>query len=178
MRRELLEQQAASLGLPLIVIPLEAGCTNADYEGAFHAALEQVAGDQPEITKIAFGDLFLADVRAYRERLLADTKFSGLFPLWLENTRALAEQFINDGFKAILVCTDNTQLDTAFCGRDFDRALLADLPSGTDPCGENGEFHTFVHDGPIFSSPIPVVRGERVLREERFTYCDLLPTPS
>jgi uncharacterized protein (TIGR00290 family) len=175
VRRSLLEAQAASLGLPLIEVCLEPKSSDAAYQRAFLDALEVLAAEHPAVKHIAFGDLYLRDVRDYRDRLLAATPFRGLYPLWERPTRALAESFIADGFEATLVCVDETQIDARFAGRRFDRALLADLPSSADPCGENGEFHTFVHGGPIFSQPIGVVPGEIVRREERFTYCDLLP---
>ena len=174
VRRALLERQADSLGLPLIIIALEPRCSNAEYETAFHEALSALSAAHPRIERIAFGDLYLTDVRDYRDRLLVGTRFTGLYPLWGEPTAALAERFIDRGFAATLVCTDDTQIDGSFAGRRFDRSLLAELPPRADPCGENGEFHTFVHDGPIFSRAINVVRGEIVVRDGRFTYCDLL----
>jgi uncharacterized protein (TIGR00290 family) len=175
VRRTLLEAQAAELGLPLIEVQLEPKSSDAAYQRAFLDALDVVAERYPAVNHIAFGDLYLRDVRDYRDRLLAGTPYRGLYPLWGRPTRTLAESFIADGFEATLVCVDETQIDARFAGRRFDRALLADLPDSADPCGENGEFHTFVHGGPIFSRPIPVVPGEIVRREERFTYCDLLP---
>ena len=174
VRRSLLEAQAAALGLPLIEVWLEPKSSDVAYQRAFLDALDVVAREHPAVSLIAFGDLYLRDVRDYRDRLLAGTPYRGLYPLWERPTRALAESFIADGFEATLVCVDETQIDARFAGRRFDRALLADLPESADPCGENGEFHTFVHDGPIFSRPIPVVPGEIVRREDRFTYCDLL----
>ncbi|MEO6525255.1 MAG: ATP-binding protein [Gemmatimonadaceae bacterium] len=175
VRRSLLEEQAAALVLPLFEVALEPKSSDDAYQRAFRAALDELAASQPAVHSIAFGDLYLRDVRAYRDNLLADTAFRGLYPLWERPTRELAESFIADGFVATLVCVDGTQIDPSFAGRRFDRALLADLPPTADPCGENGEFHTFVHDGPIYARPIGVVTGEIVLREERFTYCDLLP---
>jgi uncharacterized protein (TIGR00290 family) len=175
VRRALLEAQAAALGLPLIEVVLEPKSSDAAYQRAFLDALDVLARQHPAVSHVAFGDLYLRDVRDYRERLLADTAYRGLYPLWERPTRALAESFIADGFEATLVCVDETQIDAGFAGRRFDHALLGELPSSADPCGENGEFHTFVHGGPIFSHPIPVVSGEIVRRESRFTYCDLLP---
>lgn len=174
VRREILERQAASIGLPLLTIELEPACSNADYETAFHRALGTLSEAHPNVEHIAFGDLYLGDVRDYRDRLLNGTRFSGMYPLWGEPTKELAERFIDAGFEATLVCVDNTQIDGAFAGRAFDRSLLADLPTTADPCGENGEFHTCVHAGPIYSSPVTVTRGEIVVREGRFTYCDLV----
>ena len=175
VRRALLEAQAAALGLPLIEVWLEPKSSDAAYQRAFLDALEVVAERHPAVKHIAFGDLYLRDVRDYRDRLLASTAYRGLYPLWERPTRALAESFVADGFEATLVCVDETQIDARFAGRRFDHTLLAELPTSADPCGENGEFHTFVHDGPIFARPIPIERGEIVRREGRFTYCDLLP---
>jgi uncharacterized protein (TIGR00290 family) len=173
VRRSMLQAQVERLNLPLFEIALEPGCTNDAYEAAFHAALEQIRAKLPEVTHIAFGDLFLEDVRAYRERLLTGTGFDPLFPIWGEDTTSVARRFIADGFSARLVCVDTTQLDAGFAGREFDEKLLVDLPPTVDPCGERGEFHTFVSDGPPFSAAIPYVVGEKVLRDERFMFCDI-----
>jgi uncharacterized protein (TIGR00290 family) len=175
VRRALLEAQAAALGLPLIEVWLEPKSSDAAYQRAFLDALDVLTERHPAVNRIAFGDLYLRDVRDYRDRLLADTAYRGLYPLWERPTRALADSFVADGFEATLVCVDETQIDARFAGRRFDHELLGELPPSADPCGENGEFHTFVHGGPIFSRPIAVVPGEIVRREERFTYCDLLP---
>ena len=126
------------------------------------------------VDTVAFGDLFLEDIRAYREQRLAQAGRKALFPLWLRDTAELATEFVEAGFEAILACVDPRTLDPSFAGRRFDRRLLADLPPGVDPCGENGEFHTFVHAGPLFSEPIACTRGEVVTREG-FVFCDLLP---
>jgi uncharacterized protein (TIGR00290 family) len=176
VRRALLERQADALGLPLIEIALEPRSSDAAYQQAFLGALETLATRFPTVRQIGFGDLYLRDVRDYRDRLLQGTAFRGLYPLWGQPTRALAESFIDDGFAATLVCVDTTQLDAGFAGRRFDRAMLDALPASADPCGENGEFHTFVHDGPIFAAPIGVATGEIVIRDGRFAYCDLLLT--
>ena len=175
VRRTLLEAQAAATGLPLLEILLEPACTNATYDAAFLDALAKIRTRYPAVRQIAFGDLFLEDVRAYREHVLTGTGFHPLFPLWGRDTRALAEEFVATGFRARLVCVDTTQLSADFAGREFDSALLADLPAGVDPCGERGEFHTFVWRGPVLSVDVPVRPGDVVLREERFAYCDLLP---
>jgi uncharacterized protein (TIGR00290 family) len=175
VRRALLEAQASALGLPLIEVALEPKSSDAAYQRAFLDALAELAERHPDVRGIAFGDLYLRDVRDYRERLLAGTAFRGVYPLWERPTRALAESFIADGFRATLVCVDETQLDAGFAGRTFDHELLDALPASADPCGENGEFHTFVHDGPIFARAIPIERGEIVRRDDRFTYCDLMP---
>jgi uncharacterized protein (TIGR00290 family) len=175
VRRELLEAQAVAAGLPLVEIELEPQSSNAAYEAAFVGALDRLRSRFPTVTTIAFGDLFLEDVRAYRERLLSSSGFTPLFPIWGRDTRALAEEFIDAGFVAHLVCVDTQQLSASFAGRQFDRSLLVDLPVNTDPCGERGEFHTFVSAGPIFERAIPVARGEVVLRDDRFAFCDLHP---
>ena len=177
VRRPLLQAQAASIGLPLHVIALEPACSNADYETAFRAGLSSARAAHPDCRHIAFGDLFLEDVRKYRERLLADSGWTPVFPLWGQDTGDLARRFVTDGFDARLVCVDTTQIDGAFAGRRFDNALLGDLPALADPCGERGEFHTFVSAGPGFSQPVRYATGERVLREGRFMYCDLVADP-
>ena len=174
VRRSLLAAQAASLGLPLTEVTLEPACSNADYEAAFHDAAYQLQRAHPSLERIAFGDLFLADVRDYRERLLAPLQLRGYYPLWDTDTTQLAHEFIHAGYRARLVCVDTTQLAAEFAGRAFDRSLLDDLPSSVDACGEGGEFHTFVSAGPIFSTPIPYQVGAVVIRDERFAYCDLL----
>jgi uncharacterized protein (TIGR00290 family) len=174
VRRALLEAQVERLGLPLFEIQLEPACTNEAYDTAFRSTLGQIRKEQPDASHIAFGDLFLKDVRAYRERLLAGTGFEPLFPIWGLDTAALARRFVADGFAARIVCVDTTQLDRSFAGRAFDEQLLIDLPESVDPCGERGEFHTFVSGGPIFNTPIGYRVGETVLRDERFMYCDIL----
>lgn len=174
VRRTLLVAQAERIGLPLVEISLEQNSSNEAYEAAFMRALDEISVRWPTVTHIAFGDLFLQDVREYRERLLAATKFKPVFPIWGRDTSELAREFIGRGFAARLVCVDTTQLDASFAGRNFDAELLADLPPSIDPCGERGEFHTFVSGGPIFAASVPCDSGERVLRENRFMYCDLL----
>jgi len=174
VRRSLLECQAQRLRLPLFTIELDPVTTNDAYEQAFLAAIERVKREHPDLAAVAFGDLFLADVRAYRERLLEGTGFEPVFPIWGLDTAELAQRFIDDGFQARLVCVDTTQLDESFAGREFDPALLADLPPSVDPCGERGEFHTFVSDGPGFRRPVVCRTGDRLLREQRFMYCDLI----
>jgi uncharacterized protein (TIGR00290 family) len=175
VRRVLLEAQAAAIGLPLVEVRLEPQSSNDVYEAAFLEALARVRTAYPAVRHIAFGDLYLEDVRTYRERLVRPTGFELVFPLWGRDTKALAGEFISAGFCANLVCVDTTQLAASYAGRAFDLELLADLPPNVDPCGEGGEFHTFVSAGPIFSAPISVELGEKVLRDERFAYCDLLP---
>jgi uncharacterized protein (TIGR00290 family) len=176
VRHALLDAQAAALGLPVQEIPLSPQSSNDQYEAAFRAAVESTRREYPGVAHIAFGDLFLEDVRSYRERLLHRAGVEPLFPLWGMDTTLLARQFVREGYVAHLVCVDTQQLDASFAGRRFDDALLADLPASVDPCGERGEFHTFVSAGPIFTAPLSVTHGATVLRDERFAYCDLLPT--
>jgi len=176
VRRVLLEAQVAAAGLPLIEVTLEPQCSNDAYEAAFFAAAARLRHDHPGVAAVAFGDLFLEDVRSYREGLLRRAGLTGLFPLWGRDTRQVAREFVADGFVAHLACVDTTQLDGRFAGRRFDDVLLADLPTAVDPCGERGEFHTFVSAAPVFAHPIPVACGEIVLRDGRFAYCDILPS--
>jgi uncharacterized protein (TIGR00290 family) len=172
VRRELLRAQAAAVGLPLVEVGIPTECPNELYEERIAAAL--AAPPLADVETFAFADLFLADIRAYREERLAAAGRSAMFPLWGRDTAALARRFVAAGFGATLVVVDTEQLDAGFVGRRFDSTLLDDLPAGVDPCGENGEFHTFVDSGPIFAVPLPVVLGE--LRDEgRFVYCDFLP---
>jgi uncharacterized protein (TIGR00290 family) len=172
VRRELLEAQAAAVGVPLIEVGIPAVCSNEVYEERMVAAL--AAAPLDEVEEFAFADLFLADIRAYREERLATIGRRATFPVWGRDTAALATRFIDAGFEATLVCVDPRRLDPSFCGRAFDADLLRDLPAGVDPCGENGEFHTFVTAGPIFSAPVPVDHGETVERDG-FIFHDLLP---
>src|SRR5215203_3464174 len=176
VRRSILEAQVGELGLPLVEATIPPAANNAVYEKAFASALELLRLQHPELHHLAFGDLFLPDVRAYRERLLDRLAWTPVFPLWGRDTARLAQEFISRGFRAILTCVDTTQLDAEFAGREFDGALLDDLPDTVDPCGERGEFHTCVYDGPIFRHPIHLERGQRVRRDSRFEYCDLVPS--
>ncbi len=176
VRRTLLERQAASLGLPLEQVVISPGATNEEYEGNMGATLVALRDRVPGLDTVVFGDLFLADIRAYRERMLARIGMRGLFPLWLRDTRALAHQFVRLGYRAVLVCVDADQLAAEFAGREFDAELLRDLPAAVDPCGENGEFHTFVYAGPGFRQDVRHERGPVVLRDRRFVYCDLVET--
>jgi uncharacterized protein (TIGR00290 family) len=172
VRRVLLERQAASIGLPLRAVTIPPQCVNATYELRMNEALaEQLAAG---VKKVAFGDIFLEDLRVYRERNLDQLDMTAVFPIWKRDTRELALDFLRLGFKAIAVCVDPRVLDESFAGRILDESFFADLPSGVDPCGENGEFHTFVFAGPVFRTPIRFVSGEKVLREG-FCFCDLLP---
>jgi len=176
VRRSLLRAQARAAGLPLQEIVLQPRSSNAHYDQAVSYALDTLRQSHPRLRTVAYGDLFLEDVRRYREERLGPLGFAGSFPLWGRPTRELAEEFIDRAFEARLVCVDTTQLDGSFAGRAFDKGLLADLPSSVDPCGERGEFHTFVSNGPIFDGPIAYTIGNVVLRDDRFAYCDLLPT--
>jgi len=171
-RRRLLELQAEAAGLPLIAVPLPWPCPNAEYERIMRGVCEQAVGQG--VQAIAFGDLFLEDIRAYRERQLEGTGLEPVFPLWQLPTGQLAREMIAGGLRATLVCVDPQKLAPEFAGRAFDEQLLADLPAGVDPCGENGEFHTCVHAGPMFRHEISVVTGER-LQRDGFCYCDVLP---
>ena len=176
VRRTLLERQAASLGLPLEQVVISPGATDDEYEGKMAATLAALRDRVPGLDTVVFGDLFLADIRAYRERMLARIGMRALFPLWLRDTPALAHQFVRLGYRAVLVCVDADQLAAEFAGREFDAELLRDLPAAVDPCGENGEFHTFVYAGPGFRQDVRHERGPVVLRDRRFVYCDLVET--
>jgi uncharacterized protein (TIGR00290 family) len=170
VRRELLHAQAIALGLPLHEVLVPAKCSNANYEAAMGAALDMLKGQG--IATVAFGDLFLEDIRAYRDAKMQAVEMKTLYPVWGRDTGAFIEEFIALGFHAVTVCVDLAKLDESFSGRLIDDAFLAELPDGIDPCGENGEFHTFVFDGPLFSRPIEFAIGERVSREG-FSFCDL-----
>ncbi len=174
VRRALLEAQARSVGLPLHEIRLEPQCSNAAYDAAVEHSLAELGARFPGARTIAYGDLFLDDVRRYREDRIGQLGFAVDFPIWGQPTEALARRFIADGFEARLVCVDTTQLEARFAGRAYDRTLLAELPPTVDPCGERGEFHTFVSSGPIFAAPVRYDVGETVLRDERFAYTDLV----
>jgi len=172
VRVSLLDQQANALKLPLYKITISKISSNEEYANKMSEALSSFK-DQG-VTSVVFGDLFLEDLRKYREDNLAKLNLSALFPLWKKNTQALARTFISSGFKAIITCVDTKVLDASFSGREYDYQLLSDLPATVDPCGENGEFHTFVYAGPIFDEQIPIIRGEIVLRDNRYCFCDLL----
>ena len=171
VRRSLLRRQAAATGLPLVEIEIPASCTNDLYESRMAAAF--ASAELSTVGEVAFGDLFLEDIRAYRESRLAAAGRRARFPVWGRDTVTLARRFIAAGFRAILVCVDPRALDPSFAGRDYDERLLAELPAGVDPCGENGEFHTFVTAGPVLERPIDCRRGE-VVERDRFVFCDLL----
>ena len=173
VRRTLLEAQVRAVGLPLLAVPLPWPCSNAEYEEATARALGE-ARERWGITHVAFGDLFLEDVRAYRERQMAQVGLTPLFPLWGLPTRALARDMIAGGLEARLTCIDPRRLPESLAGRAFDAALLEALPPDVDPCGEAGEFHTFAFAGPMFSHPVPTTLGEVVARDG-FVFADLLP---
>lgn len=172
IRRDVLHAQAAATGLPLIEALIEPQCDNARYEAAIATALETARARWPGLDTVAFGDLFLADVRAWREASLARLGWRIETPLFGRDTARLARDMLDGGLRARLCCVDTAQLDAGFSGRAFDAAMLDALPAGCDPCGENGEFHTLVVDGPMFARPIPVRSGEQVLRDGRFMYTD------
>ena len=172
VRRELLERQAESIGLPLHEVRIPPQCVNPIYEARMEEALR--VHYEEGVRKVAFGDIFLEDLRAYREKNLAKIGMTALFPIWKRDTHELIRTFHADKFRAIAVCVDSKILDRRFAGRELDEAFFHDLPPNADPCGENGEFHTFVFDGPIFRTAIPVRTGETTERDS-FVFCDLLP---
>ena len=172
VRESILEQQAASAGIPLVKIPIPSPCPNEVYERAMAAAMAQARSQG--IAHIVFGDLFLEDIRKYREENLAKCGMTAVFPLWLKNTRKLANEMIASGLRAYLSCVDPKKLDRSFAGRAFDKQFLADLPAHVDPCGENGEFHTCVVAGPMFASPIDVSVGE-IVERDGFVFADVVP---
>jgi len=169
-RRTLLEAQARAAGLPLHRVPLPWPCSNAAYEGAMQAACTTAVA--AGVSAVGFGDLFLEDVRRYREERLAGTGLTPVFPVWGVDTRQLAEEMIASGLRARLVCVDPRKLPAEFAGREFDEQLLRDLPQGVDPCGENGEFHTFVYAGPMFRETIAIESGE-VVERDGFVFADV-----
>ncbi|HEX7318640.1 MAG TPA: diphthine--ammonia ligase [Pyrinomonadaceae bacterium] len=172
VRRVLLERQAASLGLPLRQVLISKGASNEEYEREMAGAFSEYR--EGGINTVVFGDLFLADVRAYREQFLARHEMRGLYPVWLRETGEFVREFIALGFKAIVTCVSSEALDGSFAGRLIDEEFLASLPPGVDPCGENGEFHSFVFDGPSFKEGIRFSVGEKVFRDS-FWFCDLVP---
>jgi uncharacterized protein (TIGR00290 family) len=172
VREQLLQRQAQELELPLVVVAIPTPCSNEQYESAMTSSL--LAAKAGGITHVVFGDLFLADVRAYRERMLNALGLSPLFPLWHRDTRQLASDMIESGLSARMTCVDPRRLPKTFAGRVFDRQLITDLPADVDPCGENGEFHTFVTHGPMFKRAIGVALGE-VVERDGFVFADLLP---
>ena len=183
VREELLDQQAAAIGLPLHKVYIPEQVNMEVYDATMHRALKKLVA--AGVTHAIFGDLFLEDLKIYREKRLAELNLTGVFPLWQQNTTKLAQQFVAQGFRAITVCVNEKQLDRSFVGRKMDTDFFASLPADVDPCGENGEYHSFVYAAPIFAQPIPVQIGEivrRTLGEENdtfdtaFLYADLLPS--
>jgi uncharacterized protein (TIGR00290 family) len=172
VRRALVEAQADRLGLPLRIVEIPSPCPNDVYEAQMAAAMHEAT--EAGVDHVIFGDLFLADIRAYREQSLSGSGITPLFPLWERPTGDLARAMLASGIRAVLTCVDPAQLSPAFAGRWFDEALLDDLPGDVDPCGERGEFHTFVFDGPGFSAPIDVDVGE-VVERDGFVFCDVKP---
>jgi uncharacterized protein (TIGR00290 family) len=173
VRTALLEQQAASLRLPLELVRISRGASNEEYEARLEEKLRKL--QTQGVISVVFGDIFLEDLRKYREENLAKLGMEAIFPIWKQDTGDLARSFIDLGFKAVITCVDTEALDRRFSGREFDERLLAELPQGVDPCGENGEFHSFVYDGPIFRERVSFRKGRRVLRDNRFCFCDLIP---
>jgi uncharacterized protein (TIGR00290 family) len=171
VRVDLLQAQADALGVPLWQVPIPSPCTNDEYERAMESAVARAVADG--FTHVAFGDLFLEDIRRYREERLAGSGLTPLFPLFGADTATLAQDMVKSGLRARLTCVDPRALDRRFAGREFDAALLAELPAGVDPCGERGEFHTFAYDGPMFAQPIPVTTGE-IVERDGFIFADLI----
>jgi uncharacterized protein (TIGR00290 family) len=172
VREALLHMQAAELELPVMVLPIPSPCPNEVYERTMSGAVQRAVADG--FTHVAFGDLFLADIRSYRERQLSGTGLTPLFPLFGADTATLAREMIASGLRARLTCVDPRALDRRFIGREFDDRLLDDLPPGVDPCGERGEFHSFAWAGPMFRRPIPVIDGD-VVERDGFVFADLIP---
>ena len=172
VRRALVDAQAARTGIPQWSVDLPWPCSNAEYEERMRGVCQRAIAEG--ITAVAFGDLFLQDIRDYRERQLLGTGLDPLFPVWEIPTAQLARDMIAAGVKAKITCVDPAQVDRTFAGRDFDQALLDSLPPGVDPCGENGEFHTFVYDAPVFSRPIDVRMGE-IVERDGFVFADVIP---
>jgi uncharacterized protein (TIGR00290 family) len=173
VRRVLLERQAASLGFPLEKVLISRNASNEEYESRMGQALARykAAG----VSSVVFGDIFLEDLRKYREQKLAAVGMDCIFPIWKRDTRRLIVSLATSGFKAVTTCVDTQALDRSFVGREIDAGFIAELPHGVDPCGENGEYHSFVYDGPLFRERIAFRKGEIVLRDGRFCYCDLVP---
>jgi uncharacterized protein (TIGR00290 family) len=176
VRRALIEQQARSLGLPIELASIPSDATDEQYQATILPVLLKY--HEMGIRSVVFGDVFLEDVREYRQSRLSRLQMKGVFPLWQKDTRKLAQKFVNTGFQAVITCVDMDVLDGSFVGRSFDHRFLSELPANTDPCGENGEFHSFVYGGPIFGHRVSHQKGEVVVIDNRFRCCDLVPVPS
>ena len=174
VRVALLEQQAEVMGMPLEKVYIPKESSNESYETAMKHCL--YTHKAHGVSAVAFGDLFLEDLKNYREKRLSEAGMKAIFPLWKRDTKELAYSFIRLGFKAIVTCVDSQALDGSFAGRFYDEQFLADIPSSVDACGENGEFHTFVYEGPIFKRPVLFERGGVVVRENRFYFCEIVPS--
>ena len=172
VRSILLERQANSLGLPIEKVYISKNSSNEEYEAKMREVLQRYL--TADVSSVGFGDIFLEDLRKHREDNLSKIGMKAIFPIWKRDTVELAHEFIDLGFKAIITCIDSNVLDKAFVGRLYDQQFLSDLPSTVDPCGENGEFHSFVYDGPMFQKEVPFAKGEIVFRDNRFWYCDLI----
>ena len=172
VRRVLLEQQAEALRIPLEELFVLNGASNTEYETVLLEALKRHRGNG--VSSVVFGDLFLEDIKKYRETILVKAGLKGVFPLWKKDTKQLARKFIKLGFKAVITSVDSKVLGKDFAGREYNEKFLSDLPVNVDPCGENGEFHTFVYNGPIFREKVDFKKGELKLRDNRFYTCDLL----
>ncbi|MBA4373547.1 MAG: ATP-binding protein [Thermodesulfovibrio sp.] len=173
VRVALVEQQAEAIGLLLEKVYIPIASSNENYETAMRDTLLRYKAQG--VTGVAFGDLFLEDLKVYREKKLAEAGMAAVFPLWKRDTRELARSFMAQGFRAIITCVDSQVLGGEFSGRLYDEQFLSDLPPHVDPCGENGEFHSFVFDGPLFSKPVRFEKGEIVVRDNRYHFCELLP---
>ena len=176
VREQLLLNQAESLGLPIDIVNIPQRCSDEEYRRRMERAM--LRHHARGVRSVVFGDIFLQSIREYREENLAKIGMKPLFPLWRKDCGGLGRSFIEAGFKAVITCVDTQALPASFTGRLYDRSFLNDLPAGVDHCGENGEFHSFVFDGPIFATPVEYRRGRVVLRENRFSFCDLLPPDS
>ena len=172
VRRTLVLEQARAVGLPLWTVELPWPCSNQDYEHLISPIFKRAVAEG--FTAVAFGDLFLEDIRAYRVQQLKGTGLKPIFPLWQLPTAALAQEMITSGVRAKITCVDPTRMDASFAGRDFDSSFLKEIPYTVDPCGENGEFHTFVYESPVFSFPVPVQTGE-IVERDKFVFADLVP---
>jgi uncharacterized protein (TIGR00290 family) len=164
----LMKKQAEALHLPLLTVMMRQGSNNEEYEAGMSAALDSLSSQG--IDTVAFGDIFLEDIKAYRENQMKKSSLEPIFPLWGDSTENLSREFIEKGYKAVLICINSSQLDPSFLGREYDEELLRDLPDEVDPCGENGEFHTFVYDGPLFEKPVDFQVKETIERYDRFLY--------